>query len=216
MTNNIPDQINNYFNVEFITAIAQNMDEPVPAISKAVSAIIPTALEALADQPNESGKFYHLAKEAEQYYSKSPDVAKLVNEEKGSNLHREIFGANERVVGHHIAAYSGVRPTTAFSLIMLVLPVTMGKIGENIQNENLSEGNFPAVLSSFGPDIERLTPTGYTTPDLSHDIAPLKEDAEKINVANKARNKSNFVLPKWVPLVLVALAVLMLIYFSRQ
>ena len=34
MTHNIPDDITNYFNVEFFTAIAQNLDEPVPAISK--------------------------------------------------------------------------------------------------------------------------------------------------------------------------------------
>ena len=165
MTHNIPDDITNYFNVEFFTAIAQNLDEPVPAISKAVSAIIPTALEALVDQPAASGNFYQLAKEAAQYYSKAPDVARLVNEEKGSNLHRDIFGNNERAVGRHIAAYSEVRPTT---------------------------------------------------PDLSHEVTSSKEDLEKIHEANVGRNKTNFVFPKWVPILIVAVVVLMLIYFSRQ
>ena len=216
MIHNIPDDIKSYFTVEYFTAIAHNLDEPVPAISKAISAIIPTALEALVDQPAESGKFYQLAKEAAQYYSKAPDVAKLVNEEKGSNLHRDIFGANERAVSRHIAAYSDVRPTTAFSLIMLVLPVMMGKIGEHIQVENVSENNFSGLLSGFSQDVSRLNPEGYMTPDLSHEITSSKEDVEKIHEANKARNKSNFVLPKWVPIVVVALVVLLLIYFSRQ
>lgn len=216
MIYNIADDIKDYFSVEFFTAIAQNMDEPVPAVSKAVSAIIPTSLEALVDQPSQSGKFYHLAKEAAHYYSKSPDVAKLVNEGKGSNLHRDVFGNNERVVGRHIAAYSEVRPTTAFSLIMLVLPVMMGKIGEHIERENLSQDDFRTVLSSFDADINRLTPAGYTTPDLSHDIAPLKEDSEKIHEENIVRNKTNFVFPKWVPILIVAVVVLLLIYFSRM
>ncbi len=216
MTNNILEDIKHYFSVEFITAIAQNMDEPVPAVAKAVSAIIPTSLEALVDQPAASGNFYHLAKEASQYYSKSPDVAKLVNEEKGSNLHRDIFGGNERAVGRHIAAYSDVRPTTAFSLIMLVLPVMMGKIGEYINNENLSQGDFSNLLSGFRPEVNRLTPAGYTTPDLSHEITPLKEDLDKIHEADLARNKNNFVFPKWVPILIVALVVLLLIYFSRR
>ena len=215
MIHNIPDDIKSYFHVEYFTAIAHNMDEPVPAVSKAISAIIPTALEALVDQPDVSGKFYQLAKEAAQYYSKAPDVAKLVNEGKGSNLHLDIFGNNERAVGHHIAAYSGLRPTTAFSLIMLVLPVMMGKIGEHIQAENLSQSDFSGLLYSFGQDVNRLTPDGYTTPDLSHEITPSKEDEETIHEANKARNKTNFVLPKWVPLAAVAVVVLMLVYFSR-
>ena len=216
MTHNIPDDIKSYFSVEYITAIANNLDEPNPALSKTVSAILPTALEALVDQPGESGKFYQLAKEAAQYYSKSPDVALLVNEEKGSNLHRDIFGSNERAVARHIAAYSEVRPTTAYSMIMLVLPVMMGKIGEHINSENLSQSDFSGVVSGFASDVNRLTPTGYTTPDLSHEVTSSKEDTEKIHEANIVRNKTNFVFPKWVPILVVAVVVLMLIYFSRQ
>lgn len=216
MTNTIPDDIKSYFNVEFITAIAQNLDEPVPAISKAISAIIPTTLEALVDQPGSSDKFYHMAKEAAYYYPKAPDVAEIVNEEKGSNLHRSIFGTNERAVGRHIAAYSGVRPTTAISMIMLVLPVLMGKIGEHIQSAGLSQSDFPAVVDAFAPDITRLTPDGYTTPDLTHEISTTNEDSEKIHDANIERNKTNFVFPKWVPILIVAVVVLILIYFSRQ
>ena len=216
MTHNIPDDIKSYFNVEFFTAIAHNMDEPVPAVSKAILAIIPTTLEALVDQPGESGKFYQLANEAVQYYSKAPDVAKLVNEGKGSNLHRDIFGNNEHAVGRHIAAYSDVRPTTAFSLIMLVLPVMMGKIGEHIQTENLSQSDFSGLVSGFAPDVNRLTPDGYTTPDLTHEMTPSKEDREKIHEANVRRNKTNFVLPKWIPVAAVLVVVLMLVYFSRM
>ena len=216
MIQNIPDEISNYFHVEYFTAIAQNLDEPVPAVSKAITAIIPTGLEALVDQPAQSGKFYQLAKEAAQYYSKAPDVAKLVNEEKGSNLHRDIFGESERAVASHIAAYSGVRLSTAFSLIMLVLPVMMGKIGEHIQAANLSQNDFSNLLSGFAPDVNRLSPEGYTTPDLSHDISTAKEDVEKIHEANRERNKTNFVFPKWVPIALVAVVILLLVYFSRM
>jgi hypothetical protein len=215
MTHNIPDDIKHYFSEEFITAIAHNMDEPIPAISRAISAIIPTSLEALADQPAASGNFYQLAKEAAQYYPRVPDVAKLVNEEKGSNLHRDIFGNNERAVGRHIAAYSEVRPTTAFSLIMLVLPVMMGKIGENIIGSNTSQSDFSRLISGFSQDIHRLTPAGYTLPDLTHDVPTSKEDLEKIHDANILRNKSNFVFPKWVPVLIVAIVLLLLIYFSR-
>lgn len=215
MMNNLADNIKNYFNVEFITAISHNLDEPVPAVSKAVSAIIPTTLEALVDQPGMSDNFYRLAKEAALYYPNSPDVAELVNEEKGSNLHRNIFGNNERAVGRHIAAYSGVRPTTAISLIMLVLPVLMGKIGEHIQLASLSQSDFPGVVSGFSSDINRLTPDDYANPDLTHDITTTKEDLEKIHEANVGRNKTNFVFPKWVPILIVAVVVLMLIYFSR-
>ena len=216
MKQDLFNSIRNYFSVEFITALANNLDEPNPGIEKAISAIIPTAFVAIRDKAEQHSQIiYSLTTDAATYYSKVPDVAKLQNFEKGSNLPGEIFGDNEHEVARHIAAYSELRPTSVSSLIMLMLPVMMGKLGEHIQKENLSDNSVLSLLPNSGEEITSLTPSGYTIPDLSHHMKASKEDLEKIHDANVMRNKTNFVLPKWIPIAVVVVVVLLLVYFSR-
>ncbi|MEO6681531.1 MAG: DUF937 domain-containing protein [Ginsengibacter sp.] len=217
MTHTIPDDIKNYFTVEFISVLSNNLDEPNPGIAKAVSAIIPTSLAAIVQKSEkDSTKMYALTKDAALYYPRVPDVAKLQNNEVGSNLPHDIFGSNEHEVARHIAAYSGLRPTSVSSLIMLILPVMMGKIGEGVQRDNLVLGENGIFLSGYEEDIQRLTPAGYIIPDLTHPVIPIKEDEVKIHEANINRDKTNFVFPKWVPILIVAIVILLLIYFSRM
>ena len=210
------NSIRNYFSVEFITALANNLDEPNPGIDKTISAIIPTAFAAIRNKAQQHSQIiYSLATDAARYYPKVQDVAKLQNDEEGSNLPSDIFGDNEHEVARHIAAYSGLRPTSVSSLIMLVLPVMMGKLGEHIQKENLTDNSVLNLLPNSGEEITQLTPADYKIPDLSHHITASKEDLVKIHEANIIRNKTNFVLPKWIPIAVVVVVVLLLIYFSR-
>lgn len=217
MKQDLFNSIRNYFSVEFITVLANNLDEPNPGIDKAISAIIPTAFVAIRYKAQQNAqKIYSLATDAALYYPKVPDVEKLQNEEEGSNLPRDIFGDNEHEVARHIAAYSGLRPTSVSSLIVLSLPVMMGKLGEQIQKENLLDNSFLNLLPNSNEEMSQLTPAGYTIPDLSHHIKASREDLEKIHEANVMRNKTNFVLPKWVPIAFVVVVILLLIYFSRM
>ena len=210
------NSIRDYFSIEFITALANNLDEPIPGIEKAISAIIPTAYTATRNKAQDHPQIvYSLATDATNYYSKAPDVATLQNFEKGSNLPGDIFGKNEHEVARHIAAYSGLRPTSVSSLIMLVLPVLMGKLGEDIQRENALDDGILQLLPGYGEEMQQLTPEGYSIPDLTHQLTASREDNEKIQEANVRRNKTNYVLPKWVPIALVVLVVILLIYFSR-
>lgn len=216
MKEDIYDGLHNYFSVEFITALANNMDEPNPGISKAIAAIIPTALVAVRNKSRDHSQIvYSMATDAARYYSKAPDVADLENNEKGSNLPHHIFGDNEPAIAKHIAAYSGLRPTSVFSLIMLVLPVMMGKLGEIIQRESLLDNQISTLFPGTEEAINRMKPAGYTIPDFSHHITPSKGDLEKIHEDNITRSKTNYVLPKWIPIVVVAVVVLLLVYFSR-
>lgn len=219
MTRNILDSIENYFTQEFKNTLDNNLDEPGTGVSKAISAIIPTALFAIANRSNADDNgdknIFNQAKQAAGYYPKEPDVAKLQNDEEGSNLPHDIFGKNEQKIIRHIAAYSGIRPNSVSSLIVLTLPVIMGKLGEWAQQENLSANEFSSALSSFKGDIVRLTPDGYVLPDFSSPIVSTKEDDSKIHDNSLAR-QANFVIPRWIPIFLIIIVVLVLIYFSRM
>ena len=219
MTKNISDNIQNYFSQEFQNALAMNLDEPVPGISKSLKASIPTTLAAISHKVNdgreEANRIFNLATEAAGYYSKAPDVAKLQNQEKGSSLPVDIFGNNEHKIARHIAAYSGVRPGTVEQLITLAVPVTMGLIGKNYQEKNLTGHDLHTEFTSNNNSLLDTLPEGYTLPNLEGNVSTVKEDTDKIHEADVERNKSNFVLPKWAPFAVLALVVLLLVYLSR-
>lgn len=218
MSQLITQSIRDYFTDEFKNAISINLDETVVGVSKAIASIIPTALTAIADKSAandySSGAIFDHASQAAHYYSTSPDVAQLVNDEAGSNLPTEIFGSNQNLVIRHIAAYSGMKPISVSSLILLVLPVVMGKLGEKLQGENLSRTDFASSLSSSKNSILSMVPDDYELPDLKTPSILAKADNKKIHASALAR-QANFVIPQWIPVVLIIFVVLLLIYFSR-
>ena len=219
MTKNISDNIQNYFSQEFQNALAMNLDEPIPGISKSLKAIIPTTLAAISHKVNtgreEANRIFDLSTQAASYYSKAPDVAKLQNQGEGSSLPVDIFGNNEHKIARHIAAYSGVRPGTAEQLITLAVPVTMGIIGENYRVKNLTGEDMHTEFTSNNQSLLDTLPEGYSLPNLEGNVSTVKEDTHKIHEADAERYKSNFVLPKWAPFAVLALVVLVLVYLSR-
>ena len=219
MTEDISDRIHAYFSKEFDNALAMNLDEPVPAVSKAIKAIIPTVLTAVATKihsgKEEGDRIFGLASEASGYYPKGPDVAKLQNVEEGSSLPLELFGNNEHHIARHIAAWSGVRPGSAEQLITLVTPVVMGMIGENYSRRNLTSSEFRSEFTTNDEVLRSLLPAGYRIPEVGTPLTSVGEDTSKIHEADLVRNKTNFVFPKWIPVAVVILVVIMLIYFSR-
>lgn len=219
MTQNILSNIRDYFTEDFKDSLDINLDEPGTGVSKALSAIIPTALVAIVNKSeteiNSGNSIFTLANQAASYYSKEPDVAQLQNDEAGSNLPYDIFGENEQNVARHIAAYSGIRPGSVSTLMVLAVPVIMGKLGELAQNGHLSAGEFSSAILNYKEGIHQMIPDGYTLPDLDGAILTAKEDKNKINETAAAR-RANYVMPRWVPILVVVIVVALLIYFSRM
>lgn len=218
MSQPIIQSISEYFTDEFKNAISINLDETPSGVSKGIKCIIPTALTAIADKSltNEqtSTVIFDHASQAANYYSKLPDVAQLINDEAGSNLPNDIFASNQNAVIRHIAAYSGMRPNSVSSLILLALPVIMGKIGEGSKEENLSQTDFATSLSKLKAAALFMVPDGYELPDLTKPAILAKADNKKIHV-NELTRQAGFVIPKWIPIVLIIFVILLLIYFSR-
>ncbi|MEO6814605.1 MAG: DUF937 domain-containing protein, partial [Ginsengibacter sp.] len=134
------ETVKNYFTSEFINQSAVSLDESSSGVSKALSAIIPAGLAGILNKATSGNdgaqNIYSMAKDAAGYFSASPNLAKLHNEEEGSNLPSDIFGNNESNVTNAIAKYAGIQPSSAGSLITLALPVIMGLLGKHIEENN--------------------------------------------------------------------------------
>ncbi|MEO6818359.1 MAG: DUF937 domain-containing protein [Ginsengibacter sp.] len=210
---NLLSSINNYFSDEFTSQLANSLDETQPGIQKTISTIIPLSLQRLSSI-GENGlegenELTRITSDASQYYAHSPNLSKLHNDERGSDLPLKFFGKDLHVVIKKIANFAGVKIGTAERLLTLVLPVITGKMGEYFHENNLSGSGMSHFLLTKKTDISVLIPAGYNTSDSSlggHRSSPG-------NVPSPAVKKKRF--PTWVMFVIIILVFLLLIYFSR-
>lgn len=221
------ETVKNYFTSEFINQSAVSLDESSSGVSKALSAIIPAGLAGILNKATSGNdgaqNIYSMAKDAAGYFSASPNLAKLHNEEEGSNLPSDIFGNNESNVTNAIAKYAGIQQSSAGSLITLALPVIMGLLGKHIEENNLSASGLSGFLSSQKDNIINAMPSGLSSlagilglGDLagasmatSYTKSLSVENTDEVADTRKGGMK-------WLlPLILIAAVIALLIYFSK-
>jgi outer membrane protein OmpA-like peptidoglycan-associated protein len=221
------ETVKNYFTSEFINQSAVSLDESSSGVSKALSAIIPAGLAGILNKATSGNdgaqNVYSMAKDAAGYFSASPNLAKLHNEEEGSNLPSDIFGNNESHITNAIAKYAGIQQSSAGSLITLALPVIMGLLGKHLEENNLSASGLSGFLSSQKGNIINAMPSGLPSlagilglGDLagasmatSYTISLSVENTDEVAATRKGGMK-------WLlPLILIAAVIALLIYFSK-
>jgi len=222
MSENIIERIKNYFSEEFFHQASNSLDESSEGVSKAVSAIIPIGLEGIARKAtsnnDEAKNVYELSREAETYYSPSPNLSDLHNDEKGSLLATKIFGNNESHINSAIAKYSGIRDTSAGALSTLTIPVIMAFVGKHASENDLSANGLAGFLSSQKTYIREAMPEGMAiVKDMEFNSTkenviaePPDVDVSESSIVERPKKKS------WLlPIILIAIAIALLIYFSK-
>jgi hypothetical protein len=222
MSENIIERIKSYFNDEFFHQASNSLDESSEGISKAVSAIIPVGMEGIARKAtsnnDEAKNIYELSHEAETYYSPAPNLSDLHNDEKGSLLSTKIFGNNESHINSAIAKYSGIRDSSVAALSTLTMPVIMGFIGKHASENDLSANGLAGFLSSQKSYIREAMPEGMAiVKDMEfnstrENVVAEPTDVEVSDSAIVERPKKKTWL---VPIILIAIAIALLIYFSK-
>lgn len=221
------ETVKNYFTSEFINQSAVSLDESSSGVSKALFAIIPAGLAGILNKATSGNdgaqNVYSMAKDAAGYFSASPNLAKLHNEEEGSNLPSDIFGNSESHVTNAIAKYAGIKQLSAGSLITLALPVIMGLLGKHIEENNLSASGLSGFLSSQKENIINAMPSGLSSlagilglGDLagasmatSYTKSLSVENTDEVADTRKGGMK-------WLlPLILIIAVIALLIYFSK-
>jgi outer membrane protein OmpA-like peptidoglycan-associated protein len=235
MALNFLDTVKSYFNGEFSNQAANSLDESGSGVAAALSALVPTGLAGILNKATSGAggadEVFNLATGASKYLHSSPNLSDLHNDEKGSNIPSLIFGNNQSGVASAISHFTGIKNSSAASLMTMALPAIMGLLGKHAEQNNLTASGLSGFLSSQKDHIMQAMPAGLSslagmlgfqlpasaasmssniksglTEPAAHRIDPTHPVVEK-----PARGKN------WlVPLVVIVAAVAMLIYFSRS
>ena len=211
---NVLVSIDSYFSDEFTSQLANSLDETQAGIRKALSAIIPLTfqkLTAISENGAEGqNEITRITSDAAQYYAHMPNLSKLHNDERGSDLPVKIYGKDKNNLTTQVAVFAGIREMSADRLLTLALPVIAGKTGEYFRQNDISAGGITNFLSSNKENIATRIPADYNRRGNRSE-----ENKDHANNGTLEITKKKKMFPTWVMFAVIILVFLLLIYFSR-
>lgn len=220
---NFVETIKNYFTSHFVDKAASALGENPGSVSKAVTAIIPTSLAGIlhkATSSTEGAKeVYESAKNADIIDANADNISSNEYQLKGADMFSRIF-ENKQTISSAISSYSGVKDTSASSLLDMILPAIMGFLGKHTRENNLSASGLAGFLSSQKDQVQQALPSALTSIGGMFGLNSLGSIPQTNTSATNEGHQPVIEptkRPNWlIPLIVIVLAVLLLWYFSRS
>lgn len=163
---NIVDLVKNQFSSDFPNKAAAAMGESETGVINALNSSIPAALTALLQRTTErktASEVLSLSKTA----LENPVLGNLTTLFSGGasqsglvGMTAILFGNKVRDVIIHIAAFSGIKNSSASSIMNLVAPATFAVIGKYATQHNLDASRLSDFLNLQKDHILQSLPTG--------------------------------------------------------
>lgn len=161
MALNVIDLIRGQLGPALVTQSATKLGESESGISKAISALIPAVVGALADNTDKPGVLDSITSAAS-----SGILGNLMDGTNGNSLVATILSAvfGDRVPGlvNAVSEYSGVSNTSANSLLYTVTGATIGAVGKYAEDQRLDSSQVTALLQDQRETVAGLLPAGLS------------------------------------------------------
>ncbi len=224
MAFNLLETVNGLFTNDVISKAAATLGEGENRIEKAVSAVVPSVLTGILIKAGsgrtEASNLLDLAKQA----SGSGILGNLGNLLMGTgggisslmNMAGSLFGDKLGNITSLISGYSGIKPSSASTLINLATPAALGAIGKHATQNNLDTSGFVAMLMSQKDRILGAIPSGLGLAS-AFGLGNLNDIGKKLgNVVTGVTGEARRGM-RWLPFVLLGvLAVGLLWFLSRD
>ncbi len=225
MATNLLDLVKGHLTPDIVDKAASYVGESGPATQKALAGILPTILAALMNQGSTSGGVQQIAQMLDTGRYDGSALANLGSLFGGGSSTQDALGAGRGIleslfgsklggVTDLIARSSGVRPSSASSLMALATPIIMHVLG---RQRAQAGGTIPALTALLGEQkgfLSGLLPAGLGAmlgwPSLTSGVSELGSTAA--GAATRATREVTEVTskrPAWlIPLGAVAALVL--------
>jgi OmpA-OmpF porin, OOP family len=167
---NLLDTLSDYITPELIGTAATTLGEQENGISKALGALAPTLLAGLLEKSSDtsamSGIFSTISKFDSGILQQlggligGGNLAHNDPKDISGQLMGSLFGAKVPAITSAVAAFSGVKQSSASSLLGLAGPLVMGLLSKKISSEGLNLSGLVSLLQSEKSNIMNLIPAG--------------------------------------------------------
>ncbi len=169
MSFNLIDAAKGLFTNELVSKASSYLGESEGGISKAMVGIIPSLLGGIADKASSgdgAGTVANMARDSDNSGIlgnlagfMGGDEGGMLN--KGSGMLNGLLGDSKAgMLTNLISKFSGVKSTTATSLLSMAAPALLGLLGKHAATNNLDAGGLSSFLSSQKSNISNAMPAG--------------------------------------------------------
>ncbi|MFN0176798.1 MAG: DUF937 domain-containing protein [Saprospiraceae bacterium] len=163
---NILDSVRDYLSPDLLSEAAKIYGENEVGIAKAISSLAPTILAGLLEKCGDSHAIDDVFSTLRDF---NPGILANLDslldgdsdlKEKSGQLLGVIFGAKMPAITNAVASFSGVKQSSASSLLGFAGPLVMALFSKKISEEGLTASKFVGYLLSQRNIIVSLLPAG--------------------------------------------------------
>ncbi len=227
MSFNLLDKAKGLITNELIIKAASFSDESESSTTKAFSAIIPSLFGAIAHKASTNEGANMVSNLAYAAYNSgflnktksffdNNNGGGLLN--KGAGLLSCLFSDDKvNTFAKIIAGFSGIRTTSAHTLLSMVTPLVLGILGEHGAMNNLNAAGLSSLLSDKKNNIINALPGGLSLNSIFHGLESREYDASQKIIAKQGIQQKPEGALKWLlPLLLIVLFAMGSWYFTGK
>ncbi len=227
MSINLVDTVKALFSGDVITKAGARLGETETGVTKAISGIVPTVILGFIKKsasPGGAGNLFNLAKQ-EASGTTSANLSGILGgaqnsfiQSKGADLLKNIFADKTESITHTISSFSGVKGSSAASLMNATTPAALGVLGNHLVANNMSVSDLSSLLKDQKDSVMRALPTGLNLSSLG--VGSMSDIGSKISSATSRttsdiKNTSGSRPNRIWPWIIIIILILLLFYFWR-
>jgi outer membrane protein OmpA-like peptidoglycan-associated protein len=229
MSFNLIDSVKGLLGADLVPKASARLHDDETRIQYAMSGIVPAVLAGIIHKAGsgDAGKVLAMAKDTANSNMLS-NIGNILSDnmllEKGTDLLKSIFGGHMHDVVNQVSNFSGIKSSSAASLMSMTAPAAFGAIGVHANSTNMDERSFLSYLEGQKESVMAALPAGLNLAGAlglssignigSRITGPMPgatAHVEDVSHPVRRKPKTNWVLP-----VIVILAALGLVwYFSN-
>lgn len=168
MATNLLDSVKGLFTNDLVSRASSALGESEGAVQKALSGVIPSVLAGTLNKAGEGGSsVFNLAMEAANS-GVLGNLGSLLGKSGGAGtglasltgMAGNIFGDKQNNISRLISGFSGVKESSANSLISMAAPVVLGMLGKHAKDNSLNPSGFLSFLNNQKGSVLSALPSG--------------------------------------------------------
>ncbi len=165
MSFNLIDSVKDFFSDDLVSRAASALGENTGNMQQAITGAVPSVLAGILNRAGSGdvNGVLNMAKDA----SGSGIIANLGGVfsggavlSKGADMLRGIFGERTSNVTSLISGFSGIKESSASSLLSIAAPAALGLLGEHVAENDMNAGDLLSFLNAEKDSILNSLPSG--------------------------------------------------------
>lgn len=167
MTLNLLEEVKEYFNNEFISEAARNLNETEAGITEAISAILPSTVGLISKEANKPGGAEKISQLAATQNSNGVLTAltsfiKHQTTASTAKLSSTAFaGSLEKDMTSKVASFSKIKESSAVTLFEIALPTILALLGRHLRENKLEVQHLTDYFHAEATTRQTIMPLGF-------------------------------------------------------